>query len=171
MVMDEFAAHARPRSALVIDDTDSVRMVAVRMLEKLGFETSEAHDGKEGLDMLLETPYSICLCDMEMPVMDGIECITALRKWEAQHRPCLHQLVVCVSSCADELQDTLIGAGMDATMQKPINFTDLSAQTQRCIVCNHHEAHGDGMAYSVDSGYCSACCSHSDECFSESSCH
>ena len=144
----EEEAHARPRSALVIDDTESVRRVAVRMLTKLGFETSEACDGKQGLDMLLQKPYSICLCDVEMPVMDGIECITALRKWEALHRPYLRQLVVCVSSRVCELKDKLIEVGMDVTMQKPVNFKDLKLQTQRC-----DEAHDDGVTYSLDSVY------------------
>ena len=90
-----------------------------------GFETFEAAKGQQGRGMLLQRRYSICLCDLEMPVMDGMECVRRLRQWECEHRPSWRQPIVCVSSCADLLSTQLLDAGMNAVVQKPLTVGKL----------------------------------------------
>ncbi|WP_372594544.1 response regulator [Actinotalea sp.] len=66
--------------ALVIDDSRTMRRIIVGVLRSLGFETLEAADGREALD-LLESGVSVDLAciDWNMPVMNGLEFVVAVR--------------------------------------------------------------------------------------------
>ena len=68
--------------ALVIDDSRAMRRVIGRILLDAGFEVLEAGDGQQALDVLdgCETLPDICLVDWNMPVMDGLQFVQAVRK-------------------------------------------------------------------------------------------
>jgi two-component system, chemotaxis family, chemotaxis protein CheY len=66
--------------ALVIDDSRATRSVLRRILRPLGFDVTEAGDGREGLQRLgqLVRP-DVVLVDWNMPVMDGLAFLRAVR--------------------------------------------------------------------------------------------
>ena len=66
---------------LVIDDEETVRTVAARILEALGFSTVVAANGEEGLNLFREhaDDYRMILSDVSMPVMDGAETCARIR--------------------------------------------------------------------------------------------
>jgi len=67
--------------ALVLDDSRAMRMVLVRILKDKGWDVVEAGDGQEGLDALASGPATqLALVDWNMPVMNGLEFIRAVRK-------------------------------------------------------------------------------------------
>jgi two-component system chemotaxis response regulator CheY len=67
--------------ALVLDDSRAMRMVLVRILKAKGWEVVEAGDGQEGLDVLAGGPSpDLALIDWNMPVMNGLDFIRAVRK-------------------------------------------------------------------------------------------
>jgi len=57
---------------LVIDDEKSIREALKDVLEYEGYRVDVAIDGQQGLDMLLDKPYKVALCDIKMPKMDGL---------------------------------------------------------------------------------------------------
>ena len=57
---------------LVIDDEENMRHMLAVLLEKEGYQVESAANGKEGLSLALESFYDIILCDLKMPVMDGM---------------------------------------------------------------------------------------------------
>jgi two-component system, NtrC family, response regulator AtoC len=57
---------------LVIDDEKNMRHMLAVLLEKEGYEVATAGDGNEGLDLAGETYFDVILCDLKMPVMDGM---------------------------------------------------------------------------------------------------
>jgi two-component system chemotaxis response regulator CheY len=67
--------------AIVIDDSRAMRMILKRIVVKLDFETLEAGDGREALDLLAETPEvpALALIDWNMPNMNGLEFVSAAR--------------------------------------------------------------------------------------------
>ena len=72
---------SRPVRALVLDDSRAMRMVLVRLLKEKGWDVVEAGDGQEGLDALAAGPTpELALIDWNMPVMNGLEFIRAVRK-------------------------------------------------------------------------------------------
>jgi two-component system chemotaxis response regulator CheY len=67
------------RTCLVVDDSRVVRKVARRILEANGFDVTEAGDGQQALDACRKSMPDCVLLDWNMPVMDGISFLKALR--------------------------------------------------------------------------------------------
>ncbi len=66
--------------ALVVDDSRAMRSILARTMSNLGFEVDTAGDGAEGLETVRRGPLpDVVLIDWNMPVMDGLELINALR--------------------------------------------------------------------------------------------
>jgi diguanylate cyclase (GGDEF)-like protein len=68
----------RPR-ILLADDSATVRALARLELETAGFDVVEATDGEQALSAALADPPDVVLLDVEMPVMDGYQCVQALK--------------------------------------------------------------------------------------------
>jgi two-component system, chemotaxis family, chemotaxis protein CheY len=66
--------------ALVIDDSRAMRRIVGSILEGIGFEVRDAGNGREGLDVLDEgwVPDLVTV-DWNMPVMDGLQFVSAVR--------------------------------------------------------------------------------------------
>ena len=65
---------------LIADDSEQTRSSLKTMLEAEGYAVETTGDGKEALEMLLKTSYSLCLTDLRMPGMDGMKLIEEVRR-------------------------------------------------------------------------------------------
>jgi two-component system, chemotaxis family, chemotaxis protein CheY len=70
--------------ALVIDDSRAMRRIVGTILKDFGFEVREAGDGRQALDVLQEGSSEgwvpdLCCIDWNMPVMDGLQFVFAVR--------------------------------------------------------------------------------------------
>jgi two-component system chemotaxis response regulator CheY len=66
--------------ALVIDDSKAIRGILKKILGQIGFEVAEAANGREGLERVRELgPPDLALVDWNMPEMDGLEFVRAVR--------------------------------------------------------------------------------------------
>jgi two-component system chemotaxis response regulator CheY len=68
--------------ALIVDDSSVMRKIVERSLRQAGIELTEvreAGNGAEGLGVLNEGPVDLILCDINMPVMDGIEFLRQIQ--------------------------------------------------------------------------------------------
>jgi len=66
---------------LSIDDSNSIRHAVHKMLDVIGAEFFEASDGQDGLEKLEQIgPVDLILLDMEMPRLDGIGFLEAVKK-------------------------------------------------------------------------------------------
>lgn len=63
---------------LVIDDEKSIRSTLREILEYEGYQIDEAPDGPSALELAASEKYSLVLCDIKMPLMDGIEVLDKL---------------------------------------------------------------------------------------------
>jgi len=67
-------------TALVVDDAKVIRRLLANQLGELGYEVIEAANGQEAIGKLDRTPsVRLALIDWNMPVMNGIECLKAIR--------------------------------------------------------------------------------------------
>jgi two-component system, chemotaxis family, chemotaxis protein CheY len=119
------ARASRPRTALIVDDSRVVRKVARPMIERLGFQVTEAENGEEALSRCKADMPGLVLLDWDMPVMTGIQFVSALRALDAPHRP---KVVFCTSR--SDTHDIFKGieAGADEYVTKP--FTDASLKAK-----------------------------------------
>ena len=66
--------------ALVVDDSRTMRRIVSRILQEIGYETDEAGDGQEAIDLLeAGSVYDLACIDWNMPVMDGLEFVMVAR--------------------------------------------------------------------------------------------
>jgi DNA-binding NtrC family response regulator len=64
---------------LIVDDDDRIRDLFRMWLERAGFEVYEAENGRKGVEVQQATPVDLLICDLIMPVQEGIETITQFR--------------------------------------------------------------------------------------------
>ena len=71
---------AAPKATLlIVDDDKSIRMLLSHILTKAGYSLEQAENGKEAVKLLESTPIDLIILDIEMPIMDGIRTLGALR--------------------------------------------------------------------------------------------
>jgi CheY-like chemotaxis protein len=93
-----------------------------------------AVDGQQGLEALMARSYDFVLCDIDMPNLNGLECIQQLRAWEEEHRSHKRQTVFCMTG-EDKLSDEVIKrAGMSEVMRKPYTMQKIKELKELCSV-------------------------------------
>lgn len=102
---------------LIVDDSKLVRLTIKNILARAeGFEVvGEAENGREGVDMARELSPDVVTLDIEMPIMDGIECLRRLKVLSPAKVIVLSSLTHPASPKAVEAR--LVGA--DAVIGKP----------------------------------------------------
>ncbi|MBE9186179.1 response regulator [Microcoleus sp. LEGE 07076] len=116
------------RKILVIDDREENRLVAVNMLEPLGFKMAEADNGQRGLDIALQMRPDLIITDVHMAVMDGLEMTRRLRQLPDFATTPIVASPATLSQV--DIQESL-DAGCNSFFPKPIEFTGLLAELQR----------------------------------------
>ena len=135
----------RPLSILLAEDDAVNQMVALHMLEKLGYRADVAADGLEALDALRRQHYDVVLMDHQMPEMDGVTATGRIREeWAQNDQPWI------IAMTADALEgdrERFLEAGMDDYVAKPIMFNELTSALARSL------PGGDPGAGSADTPY------------------
>lgn len=107
---------------LIVDDHADVRQFCAMVVRRMGLVAFQAINGDEALTMLegYKDDVRFILCDVQMPVMDGIEFARRLRD-----RPDAPPIVMMSAFNTPELRGTLAGLGVDRLVQKPFSVQEL----------------------------------------------
>lgn len=98
-----------PRTALIVDDSTSMRQMVAFTLRRGGFDVIEGENGQDGLDKLKGKRVEIIITDLNMPVMDGMAFIQNVRSWpEFKFTPVL--MLTTESQAAKKDQGKAAGA-------------------------------------------------------------
>ena len=111
---------------LVIDDEDAVRALLRTVLEKAGYEVTEAPNGRLGLAAYRERHAELVIADILMPEMNGLDMILELT------RAFLNVKVIAISGAPDA-KNTLDAAkllGVRHTLRKPFSMDALLKTVQ-----------------------------------------
>ena len=106
------------RTCLVVDDSRVVRKVARRILESNGFAVTEAADGQKALEACRENLPDCVLLDWNMPVMDGLAFLKALRQEFGPDNP---PVVFCTTENDIERIEQAIAHGAQEFIMKPFD--------------------------------------------------
>jgi two-component system chemotaxis response regulator CheY len=106
------------QKALIIDDSRAIRRILGSVVRELGFEVSEAENGREGLKTLndMQPPAEVVLVDWNMPEMNGLEFVNQVRadgRWQG-----VKLMMVTSVTEADQMMKALT-AGADEYIMKP----------------------------------------------------
>ena len=117
---------------LIVDDDDALCRLVADYLEPMGYEVEAAHNGTQGLQMILEGDYHAVILDVMMPQMDGFEVLKRLRMES--------DIPVLMLTARGEESDRIVGLEMGADDYLPKTFSSrellarLRAVTRRYIV-------------------------------------
>jgi len=103
------------------------RIVAARMLERLGHSVATAQDGREVLAMLEDETFDVVLMDIQMPVMGGFETVAAIR---SLHRAPIILIALTAHAMKGD-RERCLAAGFDEYLSKPIRSEDLREALER----------------------------------------
>ncbi|MDX1974565.1 MAG: response regulator [Rickettsiales bacterium] len=115
-------------SCLVVDDSKVVRKLERKIMEGLGFEVTEAEDGKQAEDYCKNTKPTLILLDWHMPVMNGLEFLEALRAMPEGNKP---KVIFCTTeSEMNHIVDAL-NKGADEYIMKPFDSEIVKGKLQQ----------------------------------------
>ena len=110
---------------LIADDDPIIRLDLRQMLESLGYEViGEAGDGREAIEKAQEMAPDICILDVKMPVMDGIEAVEKISEEG------IAPAILLTAYSDKELIERAKAAGVFAYLVKPFKPSDLSPEIE-----------------------------------------
>lgn len=113
------------KTCLIVDDSRVVRKVAARIVRDLKFEVTEAGDGAEAMRQCRQNMPDAILLDWNMPVMNGLDFLRALRREEDGKHPLV---VFCsIENDAEHINEAL-SSGADEFIMKPFDADILESK-------------------------------------------
>jgi two-component system chemotaxis response regulator CheY len=119
------------KTILVIDDSASLRQVVKMALTGAGYNVIEAGDGRAALALLDGRQINMAVCDVNMPIMNGIEFVKAAKALPAYK---FMPILMLTTESQDEKKEQGKAAGAKAWMVKPFSPTQLvNAVAKLCV--------------------------------------
>ena len=106
------------KTALIVDDSTTMRRMVGLTLRDAGFEVLEGANGREGLSRLDSSVVDIIVTDVHMPVMDGFAMVQAVRE-RPKHR--FTPILILTTEGGDDMKRRGKEAGASGWIVKPFN--------------------------------------------------
>jgi len=126
------------KKVLIVDDEKNIVDILKFNLKKEGFETIEAYDGEQGLEMALNQNPDLVLLDVMLPKMDGFEVCRRVRQSSS--------VPILMLTAKEEEVDKVLGLelGADDYITKPFSPRELMARVKANL--RRHAAYGASAA-------------------------
>lgn len=110
---------------LIIEDEARIAALLERGLQRNGFETEVSATGDRGLQRLLDAEFDLCLLDLKLPGIDGLDVLSEAREQG------LTLPIFILSAWGDrDTRTTSLARGANDFVDKPFQFKDLLARIQ-----------------------------------------
>jgi PAS domain S-box-containing protein len=135
------------RKILLAEDNAVNRKLAVALLEKRGFSVVVTENGREAIEALERERVDLVLMDVQMPVMDGLEAMRAIRTKEQSSGAHLPIIALTAHAMKGD-RERCLAAGADDYVSKPIRLGELLAAMDRAtaISANARETKPESAA-------------------------
>lgn len=107
---------------LIVDDSTVMRMTVSSILKETGYEVIEAENGQVAFDKAMQTSIDLIICDVNMPVMDGL---TFARKIKEQPQYRFVPIIMLTTVTGQSEMEAGKAAGVKAWMVKPFEKAKL----------------------------------------------
>jgi len=119
-IREVLGASRTRHSILVVDDEKEIRELLRSILEEDGYEVFTAENGKRAIAVLKESPVNLIMTDLAMPVQEGLETITYLRKVH----PSL-PVIAMSGTFRGTMLNTAAHLGASALLEKPVKVDEV----------------------------------------------
>lgn len=109
---------------LIAEDSSVIQNLTRKILQMQNYNISAVKNGKQVLDFLDKNDCDVILMDINMPVMDGMDCtksIRALKNQEKANTP----IIAITGNAKNYSEEDFKNIGINAYLQKPLNFDQL----------------------------------------------
>lgn len=151
IISERMSAEAQPPKVpgvhiLLVEDNLINQRVLAQQLRKQDYAVTVASHGQDALRILEEAGYwrssseedvvaaatiDVVLMDVEMPVMNGLQCTRRIRELESQAATARKLPIIALSAnVREDQQDTVFEAGMDSFLPKPVTVVEVSTRIQ-----------------------------------------
>ncbi|HIU87734.1 MAG TPA: response regulator [Candidatus Avilachnospira avistercoris] len=120
---------------LLCEDNEINMEIAKEILQSFGAEVYEARNGREALNIFKDSEeyfYDMILMDMQMPVMDGCEASSRIRKLDRRDSRTIPIIAVTANAFAEDIAAQK-ASGMDDSVFKPIDFRVLREKLEKYL--------------------------------------
>jgi len=115
---------------LLVDDNEVNRFIATTFLKRLEADVHTAENGQESLNLITRNFYDVVLMDLHMPVMDGYEAASSIRKLPIDY--CRNVPIFALTADAMlDIKDKAFEAGMNDYISKPFHPVELYQKIAR----------------------------------------
>ena len=118
------------KTALVIEDNEDNMKLITFILEKSGYGTIRAENGKMGIELALKERPDFILLDIQLPDMNGLEVLKALRISEINGDI---PIIAITSYAMSGDRERMIAAGCNGYLEKPIDPANIMNQIRKVI--------------------------------------
>lgn len=109
------------KKILIAEDSSVIQNLARRVLGMQNYDITSAKNGQEVLDFLEKEDFDILLLDINMPVMDGMECAEAIRALGDEKKSGI-PIIAITGNAKNYTMEDFKTAGINEYLQKPLNF-------------------------------------------------
>ena len=125
---DDISDVTHAQKILIVEDNPSNLKLISNQLSTLGYKADLASNGKEALKMVSSNNYSLILTDCNMPIMDGYELTTEIRKQNS-----LIPVIALTADAFPEREHQCIEAGMNDRIVKPVSMQQLDNMLEKWL--------------------------------------
>ena len=126
---DRFGPGDATLGVLLVEDNLINQKVALRLLERLGYQADVASNGMEAIRAIEQKRYDVVLMDAHMPEMDGLEATRQIRRrFPPDHQP---RIVAMTADALAGYREKCLAAGMDDFVAKPVRIEELVTALKR----------------------------------------
>ncbi|MEQ8660909.1 MAG: response regulator [Gammaproteobacteria bacterium] len=119
------------KTIMIIDDSASLRQVVAIALKDAGYDVIEAGDGQQALERINGRKVHLVICDVNMPVMDGITFVREVKQ-RPEHR--FLPIIMLTTESAEAKKQAGQAAGAKAWVVKPFKPAQmLDAVAKLCL--------------------------------------
>jgi CheY-like chemotaxis protein len=128
-VEDRPIAEEIPLKVLLAEDNAVNQKVALRFLERMGYNADAVGNGLEVVNAFQNRDYDLVLMDLQMPEMDGLEASRRIRRTlPADRQP---KIIALTANAMQGDREICLDAGMDDYISKPVKMHEIVAAIRR----------------------------------------
>lgn len=126
--MTNIALH--DRQVLIVDDNENIRKALIYFLTLQGYDCVAANDGASALQLLNTDRFHLVITDYQMPAMDGLQLLEALKEHPTHDR---QPVILMTADMSETLRRHALGLGAYAVIAKPFGPQELAALSARAL--------------------------------------
>jgi CheY-like chemotaxis protein len=112
------------KRVLIAEDSSVIQNLARKILEFQNYDITAVKNGEQVLQTLDKEPFDILLLDINMPVMDGMECVKKVRALADIEKASV-PIVAITGNAKNYTEEEFKAAGFNDVLVKPLNFDKL----------------------------------------------